>query len=69
MTGTFDDWQKTVQLQKEGAVFKKTVELPQAKHQYKVRRPLLPALQLPAPHPPPTADAPRTCSSSSTATG
>ncbi|KAL5398045.1 hypothetical protein PMIN06_005987 [Paraphaeosphaeria minitans] len=35
VTGTFDDWQKTVQLEKEGAIFKKTVELPQAKHQYK----------------------------------
>ncbi|OAG11685.1 uncharacterized protein CC84DRAFT_1107380 [Paraphaeosphaeria sporulosa] len=35
VTGTFDDWQKTVQLHKEDGIFKKTVELPQAKHQYK----------------------------------
>lgn len=37
MTGTFDDWQKTVQLEKEGGVFKKSVELPKTKTQYKVR--------------------------------
>lgn len=37
VTGTFDNWQKTVQLEKEDGIFKKTVELPQAKHQYKVR--------------------------------
>lgn len=40
VTGTFDDWKKTVQLEKEGSVFKKTVELPQTKTQYKVCRPL-----------------------------
>jgi hypothetical protein len=37
VTGTFDDWQKTVQLEKEGTVFKKSVELPKTKTQYKVR--------------------------------
>lgn len=37
MTGSFDDWKKTVQLEKEGGIFKKTVELPKAKVQYKVR--------------------------------
>jgi len=37
VTGTFDDWKKTVQLEKEGSVFKKTVELPKQKTQYKVR--------------------------------
>jgi hypothetical protein len=37
VTGTFDDWQKTVQLEKEGSVFKKSVELPKTKTQYKVR--------------------------------
>lgn len=36
VTGTFDNWQKTVQLEKEGSVFKKTVELPKNKTQYKV---------------------------------
>ena len=36
VTGTFDDWKKTVQLEKEGDVFKKTVELPKTKTQYKV---------------------------------
>jgi hypothetical protein len=35
VTGTFDDWKKTVQLEKEDGVFKKTVELPQTKTQYK----------------------------------
>ncbi|KAJ4991570.1 hypothetical protein SVAN01_02951 [Stagonosporopsis vannaccii] len=35
VTGTFDDWKKTVQLEKEGSVFKKTVELPKDKTQYK----------------------------------
>ncbi|KAF1970068.1 hypothetical protein BU23DRAFT_220787 [Bimuria novae-zelandiae CBS 107.79] len=35
VTGSFDDWRKTVQLEKEGGIFKKTVELPKAKHQYK----------------------------------
>lgn len=37
VTGTFDDWKKTVQLEKEGGIFKKTVELPKTKTQYKVR--------------------------------
>jgi hypothetical protein len=37
VTGTFDDWRKTVQLEKEDGVFKKTVELPQVHTQYKVR--------------------------------
>lgn len=37
VTGTFDDWKKTVQLEKEGGIFKKTVELPKVKTQYKVR--------------------------------
>lgn len=36
MTGTFDDWKKTVQLQKEDGIFKKTVELPKQKVLYKV---------------------------------
>ncbi|KAF2439549.1 carbohydrate-binding module family 48 protein [Karstenula rhodostoma CBS 690.94] len=35
VTGTFDHWQKTVQLDRQGPIFKKTVELPRAKHQYK----------------------------------
>ncbi|KAF2623908.1 carbohydrate-binding module family 48 protein [Macroventuria anomochaeta] len=35
VTGTFDDWKKTVQLEEEGGVFKKTVELPKTKTQYK----------------------------------
>jgi hypothetical protein len=39
VTGTFDNWKKTVQLEKEGSVFKKTVELPKFKTQYKVRPP------------------------------
>jgi len=39
VTGTFDDWKKTVQLEKEGSVFKRTVELPKSKTQYKVRPP------------------------------
>lgn len=39
VTGTFDDWKKTVQLEKEDGVFKKTVELPKTKTQYKVRPP------------------------------
>ena len=38
VTGTFDDWQKTVRLEKEHGVFKKTVELPKVHTQYKVRR-------------------------------
>ena len=37
VTGTFDDWKKTVQLEREGGIFKKTVELPKTKTQYKVR--------------------------------
>jgi hypothetical protein len=36
VTGTFDDWMKTVKLEKEDGVFKKTVELPKAHIQYKV---------------------------------
>ncbi|KAE8844476.1 hypothetical protein PTNB85_02741 [Pyrenophora teres f. teres] len=36
VTGTFDDWRKTVKLEKaEDGVFKKTVELPQVHTQYK----------------------------------
>ncbi|KAH6621889.1 hypothetical protein C7974DRAFT_361896 [Boeremia exigua] len=35
VTGTFDDWKKTVQLEKEGSVFQKSVELPKLKTQYK----------------------------------
>ncbi|POR37456.1 Uncharacterized protein TPAR_02342 [Tolypocladium paradoxum] len=30
VTGTFDDWQKTVKLEKEGDVFQKTVDLPES---------------------------------------
>ena len=37
VTGDFDGWNKTVQLEKEDGIFKKTVELPKTKHQYKVR--------------------------------
>lgn len=37
MTGTFDDWRKTVKLEHEDGVFKKTVELPKVHTQYKVR--------------------------------
>lgn len=37
VTGTFDDWQKTVKLEKVYGVFEKTVELPKAHTQYKVR--------------------------------
>ena len=36
VTGDFDDWKKTIQLEKENGVFKKTVDLPTGKHQYKV---------------------------------
>lgn len=39
VTGTFDDWQKTVTLEKVDGVFKKTVELPKEHIQYKVRPP------------------------------
>ncbi|KAJ4299164.1 Cruciform DNA binding protein [Kalmusia sp. IMI 367209] len=35
VTGSFDDWRKTVKLEKEDGIFKKTVELPKTKHQYK----------------------------------
>ncbi|KAH5201300.1 hypothetical protein HBI18_143550 [Parastagonospora nodorum] len=35
VTGTFDDWQKTVTLEKVDGVFKKTVELPKVHTQYK----------------------------------
>lgn len=42
MTGTFDDWRKTVKLeQAEDGVFKKTVELPKVHTQYKVRNRLV----------------------------
>ena len=37
VTGSFDDWRKTVQLEKKDGIFQKTVELPKGKHQYKVR--------------------------------
>ena len=37
VTGTFDDWLKTVRLEKENGVFRKTVELPKKYTQYKVR--------------------------------
>jgi 1,4-alpha-glucan branching enzyme len=36
VTGSFDDWKKTVKLEKVDGVFKKTVELPKVKTQYKV---------------------------------
>ena len=76
MTGTFDDWQKSVQLEKADGVFKKTVELPQTKTQYKVRL-TLQLLPLPLPLPPSQLPSPiprramltTTCSSSSMATG
>ncbi|EMD86418.1 carbohydrate-binding module family 48 protein [Bipolaris maydis ATCC 48331] len=35
VTGTFDDWRKTVKLELEDGVFKKTVELPKLHTQYK----------------------------------
>lgn len=35
VTGTFDNWQKTVKLDKVDGVFRKTVELPKTKTQYK----------------------------------
>lgn len=40
MTGTFDNWTKSVQLEKEGNVFSKTVDLkePEGKIYYKVRQ-------------------------------
>lgn len=39
VTGTFDDWGKTVQLEREGDIFAKKVSLPVTgeKVQYKVR--------------------------------
>jgi hypothetical protein len=39
VTGTFDDWGKTVQLEKKGTGFEKEVHLPaiEGKIQYKVR--------------------------------
>lgn len=37
VTGTFDNWQKTIKLEKVDGVFKKIVELPKAYTQYKVR--------------------------------
>lgn len=36
VTGDFDNWQKTVRLENENGVFRKTVDLPKAKHLYKV---------------------------------
>ncbi|RBQ75798.1 hypothetical protein FVER14953_20168 [Fusarium verticillioides] len=40
VTGTFDNWTKSVQLEKEGNVFSKTVDLkePEGKIYYKVRQ-------------------------------
>lgn len=35
VTGTFDDWAKSVKLEKEDGIFKKTVELPKTKVEYK----------------------------------
>lgn len=35
VTGTFDDWSKSIKLEKEDGVFTKTVELPKTKVQYK----------------------------------
>ncbi|KAL6707268.1 Cruciform DNA binding protein [Coniothyrium glycines] len=35
VTGTFDDWRKTVKLEKQDGIFKKTVELPKTHTQYK----------------------------------
>jgi Glycogen recognition site of AMP-activated protein kinase len=38
VTGTFDDWSKSVKLDKKGDIFEKTVELPlDKKVLYKVR--------------------------------
>lgn len=37
MTGTFDNWQKTVKLEKHVDAFSKTVDLPLEKILYKVR--------------------------------
>lgn len=36
MTGTFDDWRKTVQLDNLDGLFQKSVELPKTHTQYKV---------------------------------
>jgi hypothetical protein len=65
VTGTFDNWQKSIQLENKDGVFKKTVELPKTKTQYKVRL----TLQLP---PSPALHRPmltKNCSLSSMATG
>ncbi|KAF2503383.1 hypothetical protein BU16DRAFT_521972 [Lophium mytilinum] len=35
VTGTFDDWKQSVKLEKEDGIFKKTVELPKQKVEYK----------------------------------
>lgn len=35
VTGDFDNWGKTIKLEKEDGVFKKTVDLPEGKHHYK----------------------------------
>jgi 1,4-alpha-glucan branching enzyme len=51
VTGDFDGWRRTIQLEKEDGVFKKTVELPKEKHHYKV------SLDVPVPAPA-TATAP-----------
>lgn len=57
MTGTFDNWTKSVQLDKQGAVFEKTVDLEDAskKIYYKVRAngPLLDAARSVSPVLPP----------------
>lgn len=47
VTGTFDDWRKTVKLENEDGIFKKTVELPKTHTQYKVRTPPVAYRQLP----------------------
>ena len=39
VTGDFDAWKQTVKLEKHDGVFQKTVDLPKAKHQYKVSSP------------------------------
>jgi 1,4-alpha-glucan branching enzyme len=44
VTGDFDDWKKTIQLENDNGVFKKTVELPKGRHQYKVSFRVLPRL-------------------------
>ncbi|KAF2737437.1 hypothetical protein EJ04DRAFT_118225 [Polyplosphaeria fusca] len=35
VTGDFDDWKKTIVLEKDDGIFKKTVDLPSGTHQYK----------------------------------